>query len=115
LGRRRIFTLKLTDEEYEETKELAKKLNMPMTEIWRTYRDFSKIFYSEITLSDALMINEKTIPIIKILQKVGDPELHEVMRPFKELMEILRAKRVLAAEAEVRERKLRRSSVSKSG
>lgn len=91
--RRHIFTLRLTDEEMKETRRIAKKVGKPMADVWHTYHEFLKVFYSELTLGDALVINRHTMPIHKLLRGRGDPMLHKCMRPFAELIEILRGAR----------------------
>jgi len=115
-ARRNRLVIKLTDEEMEETRELARRTGKPMSEVWRAFRDFSRIFYSELTLSDALVINERTLPLIKFLaDRKLDMPLCECMRPFNQLVDILEAKRVLEAEAELRREKLRKAGGTAEG
>ena len=108
--RRNILTLRLTDAEMRELREISKSTGRSMTDVIRTYMDFSKVLFSELTLTDALAINERTIPLIKFITEHDlDLPLHEAIRPFGELAKILEAKRVLAVEAEMRKERLKKS------
>jgi len=101
--RRNIVSIRLTDEELKSVKQMAEDMGITMAELWRSFRlTVQVLFSSDLSLSDALQINDDTIEIHKLLATEKDPPLHKAIRPIPELMDIIRAKETLSKVEEER-------------
>lgn len=92
--KRRVFVgFRITEDEREQVKRWSKDMGVTSTEVWRRLLLTIRVLYdSNMTLSDALRINKKTIKIYQLLSDEGDVPLYMAIKPIPEMIDILRVK-----------------------
>lgn len=96
MQRKHNVNFRVSDVELAEIRRIAERWGVPHSEVWRRLLTTVKVLYnSDLTLSDALKPDERTLKIMKFLEKIGDPPLYKVMKSIPELIRILDAKEIM--------------------
>lgn len=100
---------RISDAERAEIERMAREWGVSRSSVWRKLLMTVKVLYdSDLMLSDALKIDDRTLEVHQLLAQGHDLPLHQAIRPIPNLIKILEAKSVMKTLELNRRRKLRR-------
>lgn len=86
---------RISETEKRQIEQIAKDLGVTKSSVWRLLLATIRILYSDLMLSDVLVVNKYTMKLHKLLQQGYDTPLSDAMRPIPELEKILKAKEII--------------------
>lgn len=97
-GRTRSVHFRITEREAREISDLSDKMEVSESEVWRRVLMTIRVIYdSDLSLLDALVLNNRTAKIHRLLKRSDDIPLYEAIKPIPELIKILEAKETIRA------------------